>query len=268
MKNIAAVFILFLSTLTRAQEIKIDKELFHFGDRIHFFSDVLDEERVLNVYLPVGYHKDSLINYPVIYVLDGSKDEDFIHIAGLTQFLSYPWINAMTPAIVVGVENVDRIRDFTYPSSDTAYTNAYPMSGHSATFIRFLRSEVKSIINQNYSVNQNQEILLGQSLGGLLATEILLNYPKVYDQYVIVSPSLWYDNESLLDLEEANFNVVAPVFIAVGAEGRIMKSVAKKLYKKLKKKSHQIYFEYFPNHSHGDVLHLAAYKAFSTLNIH
>src|SRR5579862_1953642 len=83
-------------------------------------SGQLAEKRILNIYLPEGYNKNDTVTYPVIYLLDGSADEDFIHIAGLVQFNSFPWVNRMPKSIVVGIANVDRRRDFTYPTTVAA----------------------------------------------------------------------------------------------------------------------------------------------------
>ena len=70
-------------------------------------------------------------------LLDGSKDEDFIHIAGIVQFGSFSWINMLPETIVVGIANVDRKRDFTYPSQNTLDQEEFPTSGKSAHFIQF-----------------------------------------------------------------------------------------------------------------------------------
>ena len=78
-------------------------------------SVVLGETRTLNIYLPEGYSQDSSTVYPVIYLLDGSANEDFIHIVGVVQFLIM--IERMPKSIVVGIANVDRRRDFTMPTS-------------------------------------------------------------------------------------------------------------------------------------------------------
>ncbi|MBK9177649.1 MAG: hypothetical protein IPM46_15235 [Flavobacteriales bacterium] len=78
-------------------------------------SQALGEDRVINIYLPEGYSPDSVARYPVIYLLDGSADEDFIHIAGPVQFASFPWVDWLSPGIVVGMANVDRKRDLTKP---------------------------------------------------------------------------------------------------------------------------------------------------------
>ena len=62
-------------------------------------SAILLEKRTLNIYLPDGYNVNDTIKYPVVYLLDGGTDEDFIHITGLYQFNSFPWINRVQPSI-------------------------------------------------------------------------------------------------------------------------------------------------------------------------
>lgn len=52
-------------------------------------SKELAEKRTLNIYLPDGYNQNDSVKYPVIYLLDGSADEDFIHITGLVQFYNF-----------------------------------------------------------------------------------------------------------------------------------------------------------------------------------
>ncbi len=90
---------------------------FVLGEIDEIYSDNLSETRVLNIYLPEGYNKNDTIRYPVIYLLDGSADEDFIHIAGLVQYNSFEWINRVPKSIVVGIATVDRRRDFTFKTS-------------------------------------------------------------------------------------------------------------------------------------------------------
>lgn len=74
-------------------------------------SSILAEKRTLNIYLPEGYQQGDTTRYPVIYLLDGSADEDFIHVVGLVQFNNFPWINRVPKSIVVGIVNTDRRRD-------------------------------------------------------------------------------------------------------------------------------------------------------------
>ncbi|MDB2657030.1 alpha/beta hydrolase-fold protein [Crocinitomicaceae bacterium] len=237
---------------------------FSIGDRIIMDSEILDEERILNVYLPYGYSPDSTKTYPVIYLLDGSAHEDFIHVAGLVQFGSYSWINIVPESIVVGIENVSRNRDFTGETRNSLHKDAYPEMGGSANFIQYLDSEVFAYIDDNYNTTDERTII-GQSLGGLLATEILLKQPQMFNNYIIISPSLWFDYESYLDIEMKQTQEKLKIYVGVGDEGKIMKNAAKKLHKKLKKElkeNDQLSWGYFKDNDHGDVLHFAVYDAF------
>lgn len=232
-------------------------------------SVVLAENRTLNIYLPQGYNKDSAKTYPVIYLLDGSPDEDFIHISGLVQFLTM--IETLPPSIVVGVGNVDRKRDFTYPTTIEQDKKDFPTTGGSEKFISYLEKEVLPFIEKKYKAG-NRKTIIGQSLGGLLATELLLKKPGLFSDYIIVSPSLWWDNESLLNaapaLLEKNFSQPANVYISVGTEGKQMEEDAKKLSDILKesKGNVTVFFAPLPEEDHLTILHNSVYKAFGLLN--
>lgn len=158
----------------------------------------LAEKRILNIYLPEGYEKDGASKYPVIYLLDGSADEDFIHVVGLVQFNNFSWIDRVPKSIVVGIANVDRRRDFTFPTTVEEEKKKFPSTGHSNKFIAFIEKELQPFIEKKYRTNSSK-MIIGQSLGGLLATEILFKKPMLFDKYIIISPSLWWDNGSLLE---------------------------------------------------------------------
>lgn len=256
--NLLTLLLCFASTL-----LSQSTEQISIGERTSINSQILDEKRSLNIYLPYNYHPSDTIRYQVIYLLDGGLDEDFVHIAGIVQFLTFPWIAKLPPSILVGIENVDRKRDFTYQTSVSIDQTDFPTSGKSASFIEFLQKELKPFINDRYRTNQTST-LIGQSLGGLLATEILYNSPDLFDNFVIVSPSLWWDNQSLLKEASVLSKSEKGIYIAVGKEGEIMEGVARALYDNLKDQN-GVYFKFFPEKSHGDVLHLAAYDAFEKL---
>ena len=122
MTKIFLIFILTCSTAicmgqTDKSKQSDNTKLFVLGVIDEIQSKELKEKRILNVYLPVGYNPKDTVRYPVIYLLDGSADEDFIHIAGLVQFSSFEWINYVPKSIVVGIATVDRRRDFTFPTT-------------------------------------------------------------------------------------------------------------------------------------------------------
>jgi predicted alpha/beta superfamily hydrolase len=222
------------------------------GEKIEFQSKVLNENRILNIYLPNEYSQDSLKAYPVIYLLDGSIDEDFIHISGLVQFGSFSWINMIPESIVVGISNVDRKRDFTFPTNYQKDKEDFPTPGKSADFIHFIQKELQPFIDKTYKTD-SIKTLIGQSLGGLLATEILFKNPDLFNNYIIVSPSLWWDDESLLKYTPAAYTSKKSIFIAVGKEGEVMERTAKELYDKLKNgkiDNSYLYFEFFERQNH------------------
>ncbi|MBI3134029.1 MAG: alpha/beta hydrolase [Bacteroidetes bacterium] len=240
---------------------------FSIGETVQLQSAVLAETRTLNIYLPYGYSADSAKTYPVIYLLDGSADEDFIHIAGLVQFLAFPWINCLPETIVVGISNVDRKRDFTFPTTVEQDLIDFPTTGHSAEFMEFIEKELVPFMDASYKTTADRT-LIGQSLGGLLATEILVTKTSLFNMYFIISPSLWWDHESLLN-RVSDLNLAGKsIYIAVGNEGKEMINPARELYKKLKKMGQadtRLFYDYFKDKTHADALHNAVYAGFEKM---
>lgn len=264
MNPVACTILLCLCALpgqTIAQNKKnLDKKPLIIGETFTFHSAAIDEERTINVYLPEGYHQDSNEKYPVIYLLDGGLDEDFLHVAGLVQFASFPWVRYLKPSIVVGIVNVNRRRDFTFPSSREEDKKLIPAAGGSERFIRFLALEVLPAIKAHYRID-TPSVLIGQSAGGLLGSEILFTKPELFTHYILVSPSLWWDGQSLL---ARRLPVVSPrqVYIAVGKEGEEMEAPAAALSQKLQTNHHNVIFNFMEDADHGNILHLALYDAF------
>lgn len=273
----AGIVISFLTTICNAQ---ISSKPFVLGVIDSVQSKILGETRTLNIYLPEGYQANDTSKYPVVYLLDGSADEDFIHVVGLYQFNNFSWINRVPKSIVVGIANVDRRRDFTYPSTVIADKNRNKTSGHSEAFINFIQQELQPYIQARYKGRGNSNTIIGQSLGGLLATEILLKRPSLFQQYIIISPSIWWDNGSLLTqaspILQANFTQPTSVYIGVGKEGlaptttpHVMEVDANLLVEKLKaSKSPQltVYFDYLPQEDHATITHQAVFNALRLLN--
>ena len=130
------------------KEIVLEKrQSLSIGETIEFHSKILNESRVLNIYLPNSYSKNSEKDYPVVYLLDGAIEEDFIHISGLVQFASFSWVKMMPESIVVGIPNTNRNRDFTFPSNNSKDTKDLDASGESERFIRFIEKELQPIVD-------------------------------------------------------------------------------------------------------------------------
>jgi len=272
------VILLLLSINTFAQTKNAKPFILGYSDEV--VSKILSEKRTINVYLPEGYKANDTIHYPVIYLLDGGADEDFIHTVGLVQYNNFSWINRIPRSIVVGIANTDRKRDFTFPSEIEAEKKRYPSSGGSTKFIEFIEQELQPFIAKNYKSN-HQSTIIGQSLGGLLATQILFERPQLFNQYIIISPSLWWSDGALLKQNPAilneNFTHKTQVYIGVGKEGvwssipttpHVMEVDANLLADKIrsaKNKNVQVFFDYMPEEDHATSSHPAVFNAFRLL---
>ena len=253
-------FILVGSATLSAQ--KSDAKPLTIGEVRTLKSTYLKEDRKLNIYLPLGYDKKK--TYPVIYLLDGSMNEDFIHVVGLVQFFNQMY--SMPETIVVGVANVDRKRDFTFHTDLKDLQKDYPTTGHSDKFISFVEKELKPFISSKYKTSETY--LFGQSLGGLLATEILLKKPELFNNYFIISPSLWWDDESLLKEAPALLSKSADnkkfVYLSVGkGEHPVMIKDTEDFYdvlKKVNKKNWTIEYKMMETDNHATILHRSLYE--------
>lgn len=260
-----SLLLLLIPVLAHAQRIGT-AEAFPFGYIERFHSLVLGEDRTINIHLPQGYAADSVSAYPVIYLLDGSADEDLLHVAGALHFASFPWIQWMPPSVVVGIANVDRKRDFTSPTSVAEEKVQYPTTGGSEAFLNFIATELIPFIDSNYR-SAPDRMLIGQSLGGLFATEVLLKRPELFQRYLIVSPSLYWDAGSVLELHTTFLNdpAKAPrqVFVAVGKEHPTMVKGAKRLVTLLRKNSAiHVGFQHLKDHDHANIMHRAVMDGF------
>ena len=281
MKLLFSVVCLFLSIqilIGQDKTTSSKSKTFVLGVIDEIQSVELSEKRVLNIYLPEGYNEQDTIKYPVIYLLDGSADEDFIHVVGLVQFNNFSWINRVPKTIVVGIANVDRKRDFTYASTIEEEQKRHKTAGKSDKFISFIEKELQPFMNKKYKTNASKTII-GQSLGGLLATEILFKKSLLFDKYIIISPSLWWDNGSLLNYKsailQANFSQKTDIYIGVGKEGlapstipHVMEVDANLLTEKIQStqsKNVHVYLDYLPQEDHATISHQAVFNAFRIL---
>ena len=282
MKLTLLLILCIVTTQSHSQNIDFQKreksKPFVLGEIEEIQSKLLAEKRILNIYLPQGYDTKDTTKYPVVYLLDGSADEDFIHVVGLYQFNSFPWINRVPKSIIVGIANIDRKKDFTFPTTITKNREMIPTSGGSEIFINFIEKELQPFIQEKYRTTSSRTII-GESLGGLLATEILFKKPRLFDKYIIISPSLWWNNGSLLNLNPAvlqeNFKAKTDIYIGVGKEGltlseppHVMEVDANLLAEKitnLKNKHVTVYFDYLPQEDHATIGHQAIYNALRLL---
>lgn len=185
------------------------------GEKDSLFSKVLGENRPIWVYKPdsdtiTGEHQK---RYPVVYLLDG--DWHFVSVVGMLQQLSYINGNTICPEmIVVGIPVKDRYRDLT-PTCDSAFSET---SGGYSRFISFIKDELMPHIASKYPVAP-YNLFIGHSLGGLTVINTLITDPGLFNGYVAIDPSMWWDHQVSLKaaakvLGKQSFNNIR-LFLAI-----------------------------------------------------
>lgn len=157
-------------------------------------STVLKETRRINVYTPPGYDAAGATRYPVLYMPDGGLQEDFPHLA--TTIDTAIRAGEMRPLILVGIENTERRRDMTGPTEVEEDKKIAPRVGGSAGFRRFIADELIPEVHRRYRASEETGII-GESLAGLFIVETFFLEPELFDTYIALSPSLWWNNEEL-----------------------------------------------------------------------
>jgi predicted alpha/beta superfamily hydrolase len=172
-------------------------------------SAILNEDRAFQIYIP----PDPGPGITAIYVLDGQAQfktvVDALSALGESRHL------------VIGVGNIwSRDRDYTptrVSPSASVDAAAAAVSGGGERFVAHLANELLPYVASRYPVGSSR-ILIGHSLGGLLAVHILQNHPGVFNRFIVIDPSLWWDDGRLV--MEANSRLrrsFAPtaVFLAI-----------------------------------------------------
>lgn len=181
-------------TAAPAPDAGANGEAIVLGQGYTLQSEALGEARRINVYVPPGYAGGSAA-YPVLYLIDGGVEQDFVHIAGLSHHATIS--GSFREMIVVGIETVDRRRELAFPAtSDASLRDDYPTHGESAQFRAFIADEVKPWVEQRYRTD-GFDAVIGESLAGLFVAETFLRQADLFDGYIAIDPSLWWDNAAL-----------------------------------------------------------------------
>lgn len=187
----------------------------------------------LYVSLPRDYEK-SQERYPVIYTLDA--DYSFAVARNVVEHLADR--EHLRWAIVVSIAydgpdryRVNRTRDYTPTHTPSGgYGPEYQKhSGGGPKFRQFLGEELIPLIDRTYRTTR-ERTLVGHSYGGLFSAWTMLT-TDLFTGYVIVSPSLWYDDSLLFRLKGTP---KARAYIAAGSiENPVMARDAKRFAARL-----------------------------------
>ncbi|WP_374517004.1 alpha/beta hydrolase [Brevundimonas sp.] len=232
-------------------------------------SSAYGATREINVWLPPGYAEGEAA-YPVLYLLDGGTVwQDFHHISGLAQLGT---VNGTTrDVIVVGVASVDRRNELALPTQNPELVAQYPTQGQSERFRGFLRDEVQPFVEERFRTS-GETALMGESLAGLFVVESFLKAPEMFDHYVAVSPSLWWDGGRLAAQAGAHLrdhsNDPRTLILTLGDEGPEMEAPMEVLVAHLRDHAMPgVTWSYTPrpDETHATIYHGAALTAFRQL---
>ncbi|MEM6395702.1 MAG: alpha/beta hydrolase-fold protein [Bacteroidota bacterium] len=181
-------------------------------------SSVLGETRQIMVALPDDYSENTDDQYPVLYLLDA--ETNFHHTTACVQFLAR---NRRIPKmIVVGLVNSEgnRTRDLT-PMSTAV--DRRPGSGGADQTYRFMEEELFAWVADRFRTEEYR-LLIGHSFGGLFVIHGLINHPELFNSYLAISPSLWWDNQELVKNQAETFlknnaELTGHLYMTMGDEG-------------------------------------------------
>jgi predicted alpha/beta superfamily hydrolase len=238
------------------------------GETFTLESAALHETRCINVYVapaPAGRPAPPRL---ALYMPDGGLGEDFLHVAGLVQVGVAN--GTMRPTLLVGIENTERRRDLTGPTDDPEDRKIAPRVGGSAAFRQFLREELMPEIRRRYGAPARTAIV-GESLAGLFVVETFLREPDLFDTYIALDPSLWWNRGRLVADAPALLRTGArggkAVFLANGSQPQI--AAATRAFESalaaagVAGLSHA--YVPFPQETHATIYHPAALRAFRTM---
>lgn len=240
-------------------------------DTIH--SKILKENRTYSVYLPSSYNNSPDKKYIVAYVLDGERNK-FLEVSGIAQSMhsSFDLKLQIPELIIVSIENTNRTRDFTPTNSlnylDKMEVKSWQNSGKANDFMNFVEQELMPKINSTYRTAA-QNMIIGHSLGGLFALHCFLENPKMFNYYLLIDPSWFWDDNYIgkraKELLESRTDLKARIFIALANNLKDDKRHYKwgmqfyKLLKKSKSPNLKADLKYFEDEKHLTVTIPATY---------
>ncbi|GAB5555325.1 MAG: hypothetical protein Sapg2KO_49160 [Saprospiraceae bacterium] len=239
------------------------------GTKHTIYSDSLEENRTYWVSLPESYD-GSTAAYPVLVVLDGRSH--FRSISGIVNYMSagYNGNRRIPEMIIVAIQNVNRMRDFTPDKIVTRRPNDF---GGGDKFLSFLEGELIPKLDQEYRTTP-YKILFGHSLGGLLATHAYMKENTLFKSFIAVDPSFGSWDAPTMDkkleaVSEQSFERY--IYMATANWGkRNFKNRNRhvRLFEAMNSKSPDTFrakLEYFENENHGSVPAIAFYNGISAI---
>ncbi|AOT06411.1 alpha/beta hydrolase [Pseudoalteromonas luteoviolacea] len=200
------VVLSFISSILLTQAYASDRFTIHNTQTLKITSKFNLQNYELYVRLPKGYNK-SKRTYPLVLINDTSYS-----IATASGILHLIEGRDIEEVIVVGISYsqgtnplLSRTRDYTptfAPDETGGHSKeAQQVSGQANRYVKFIDKQVLPLIIRSFRVDESRKTFVGHSYGGLLGTYILLHQPSLFESYILGSPSFWYDNRVIFEME-------------------------------------------------------------------
>ncbi len=238
------------------------------GETFTIESSILGETRRINVYAPPGYAESPGTRVPVLYMPDGGIAEDFLHVAGLVQVSVGN--GTMRPFLLVGIENTQRRRDMTGPTGNPEDRKIAPRVGGSEAFRRFIRDELMPEVRRRYR-STDETAIVGESLAGLFVVETFFAERDLFDHYIALDPSIWWNSEDLVKRAGERLRTrsapAASLYLASSDEPGIVAPTARlaEVLRANPTAGLRWHYEPMPEEKHSTIYHPAALRAFRAL---
>lgn len=170
----------------------------------------------IKVGLPADYDL-SVKRHASIYVLDG--EDDFEFVANRCNEISDS-LN-VTNVVVISI-GYGRNRSIDYTP-----TKMSSVTGGGPEFLKFIENQLIPKIEKTYRVDtaRSSRVIIGHSYGGLFGTYAFCTNNKVFGNYLLLSPSLWFDSMVSMQMEKDNRNAIKNhaqlVFMGIGGSEEV-----------------------------------------------
>lgn len=166
-------------------------------DTLGYTSQYFKDRRMLKISLPEEYADNPNRKYRVVYLFDAQSAALYDYTKATLSFFPGYATFYFDPVILVGIETKNRHFEFLPKHINTIpgpknYLNA----GGADTLALSIENELKPLIENKYRTN-GYSLAIGHSLGGTFVTYTMLQYPKIFNAGICISPNYVFDKEAI-----------------------------------------------------------------------
>lgn len=216
------------------------------------------------------YPKEGL---PVLYVLDGRYNGVVVNeIVKMQMHMRKQTKIARMIVVTIAQPPSQRFADFTPHAESYVVSDKFPMPkegpfGEAQIFSDFIETMLKPYLTAHYPVGV-RHILLGHSLSAYFVLWQMVTISTRFTNYIAISPSLWWNDEALVQADFSALNAAPPhsLYIAAGQYEGSMHGAMERFIAKLPDFPHTCYIA--PEENHLSVFPTVLSRALRYVQVH